>query len=203
MKPAKAKTLQQRSKCSSRSNNCFVSIAMKWLAVHVLLSQSSKSTCSLRLWRWVGFAMMLPSKIFIFVLISKNNSFNIAFFGKLSSAGAPIRGVSKWWGSGLLKNGCFTRSEEMETEMGKCFPIHFVLSMSFKLSFCTQIDSKSNISMVLKSVGSLVCSIPKKSGLSNSVSWVWYTFFRWTFFNRSLHVVEGRSKLNVFLKKVS
>ena len=46
--------------------------------------------------------------------------------------------------------------------MGIYFPIHFVVSMSFKLSSCPQIDSKSNIAKFLKKVCSLVCSILKK-----------------------------------------
>ena len=56
--------------------------------------------------------------------------------------------------------------------MGICFPIHFVVSVSLKLSSCTQIDAKSNIAKFLKSVCSLVYSIPKESSLSNRVSWV-------------------------------
>ena len=35
--------------------------------------------------------------------------------------------------------GSFTRFEELETEKGICFPIHFVVCVSLKLSSCTQI----------------------------------------------------------------
>ena len=46
----------------------------------------------------------------------------------------------------------FKRFEGMETELGICFPIHFVVLVSLKLSSCTQIESKSNIAKFLKSV---------------------------------------------------
>ena len=57
------------------------------------------------------------------------------------------------------------------------FSNHFVVSVSLKLSSCTKIDSKSNIVKFLKSVCSLMYSIPKECSLSNRVSWVLYTFF--------------------------
>ena len=87
----------------------------------------------------------------------------------------------------------------METEKGICFPIHFVVSVSLKLSSCMQMDSKSNLAKFLKNVCSSVYSIPEES----SFCWVWYTFFGWAFLTRSLHVVKRRSNLNILLKKVS
>ena len=115
----------------------------------------------------------------------------------------PIKEVTRWWRSELRRIiGSFTRFEEMESGMRICFPIHFVVSVSLKHSSCTQIDSKSNIAKLLKSLCSLVYSILKESSLSNRVSWVWYTIFGSTFFTRSLHVVKCCSKLNIPLKKV-
>ena len=67
--------------------------------------------------------------------------------------------------------GSFTRFEEMETEMGTGFPVHFVKSVSLKLSCFTQTDSKSKKAKFLKTVCSLVKSIQKEFNLSNRVSW--------------------------------
>ena len=126
----------------------------------------------------VSFSKMLPSLIFIAVSMSKNKFFIIALLWRANFSRAPIKEVTRWWGSELQRKiGSFTRFEEMETEMGICFPIQFVVSVSLKLYSCTQIDSKSNIAKFLKSVCSWVYSIAKESSLSNRVSWVWYTFF--------------------------
>ena len=47
------------------------------------------------------------------------------------------------------KNGSSTRFEEMETEMGTCFPIHVVVFVSLEDFSWTNIDSKSNIAKFL------------------------------------------------------
>ena len=148
------------------------------MEVQVSLSQSSKIACSLWFWRWVSFYKMLPSLIFIIVSMLKNKFFNIFALWRAKFSRAPLKEVTRWWGSELpRKIGSFTRFGEMETKMGICFTIHFVISVSSMLSSCAETDSKSNIAKFLKRFRSLVYSVPKKSHLSNRVSWVWYMFF--------------------------
>ena len=143
LKPKVVKTMQYRSKCSCRSINGFFWICMNWVEVQVLLPQSSKSASSLRLWRCVSFSKMLPSLIFIVVLMSKNKLFIFALLWRAIFSRAPIREVTRWWGLELQRKiGSLTKFEEMEAEMGICFPIHFLVSVFLKLSSCTQFDSK-------------------------------------------------------------
>ena len=135
---------------------------------------------------------MLPSIIFIVVLVSKNKFFIIASLWRAKFSKAPEKELTDWWRSELQRKiVSFTRFEEMGIEMGICFPIHFFVSVSWKLSFCTQIDSKSNIAKFLKRVCSLVYSFPKESILSNIVSWHWFTLLGYTIFNRSLQDTEN------------
>ena len=163
LKPRIGKTLQLRSQCYCRSINCFFWIRKNRVGVEISLSQSSKSACSLQLWRWVSFSKMLPSLIFIVVSKSRNKFYIIALLWRAKFSRAPIKEVTRWWGSELdRKIGSLTRFEGVGTKMGICFPIRFVASVSLKLSSCTQIDSKSNIAKFLKSVFSLVYWIPKE-----------------------------------------
>ena len=69
-----------------------------------------------------------------------------------------------------MKIGSSTRFEEMDTNIGTCLPIQIVVFVSLKVSFGTQIDSKSKIAKLLKSFCSLVHLIPKESSLSKRVS---------------------------------
>ena len=50
----------------------------------------------------------------------------------------------------------------MDTDMGICFLIHFVVSVSLKLSSCTQTVSKSSTATFLNTTCSFLYSIPKK-----------------------------------------
>ena len=50
-----------------------------------------------------------------------------------------------------MKIGPSTRFEEMDTDIGTCFPIQVVVFVSRKVSSGTQIGSKSNIAKFLKS----------------------------------------------------
>ena len=47
--------------------------------------------------------------------------------------------------------GSSIRFDDIETEMGTCFPIQVVVCVSFSSSVGTQIDSKSKIARFLKS----------------------------------------------------
>ena len=114
------------------------------MEVQVSLFQSSKSACSLRIWRYLSFSKMRPSLIFFVASMSNNKLFIIALLWRAKFSRAAIEQATRCWGSEFqMKIGSFTRFEEMETEMGICFPIHFLVSVSLKLSSCTQIDSKS------------------------------------------------------------
>ena len=141
---------------------------------------------------------------FFVVSISRNKFFIFVLLWQAKFLRAPIKDATRWWGSELQREiGSSARFEEMDTEIGTCFPIQVVVFVSLKVSSWTPIDSKSSIAKFLKSFCSLVYLILKESILSKRVSRIWYRFQGYTFFTRSLHVVICRSKLNVLLKKVS
>ena len=54
------------------------------------------------------------------------------------------------------KIGYSTKFEEIDTDIGTCFPIQLVVFVSLKVSSWTQMDSKSNVAKFLKSFCSLV-----------------------------------------------
>ena len=81
-------------------------VCKKWVEAQISLSQSFRSACSRRLWRWVSFSMMLPSLIFIVVSTSGNKFFIFALLWEAKFSTAPIRVATRWWGSELQrKNG--------------------------------------------------------------------------------------------------
>ena len=47
------------------------------------------------------------------------------------------------------KMGFSIKLDEIETDIGTCFPIHFVVSVSLYVSFLTQMDSKSKTAKFL------------------------------------------------------
>ena len=64
-----------------------------------------------------------------------------------------------------MKISSFSRFEEMDTENGTCFPIHFVVFVSLQVSSWRQIDSKSSFAKILKSFCSFVYLLPKEFSL--------------------------------------
>ena len=69
------------------------------------------------------------------------------------------------------------RFDDIETEMGTCFPIQLVVCVSFSSSVGTQIDSKSKIARFLKSFLSSETGRLNPSSFSNRVLRSSYTFF--------------------------
>ena len=137
--------------------NWFFCACKKWVEAQMSLSQSSwfmpNLACSRRLWRWLSFSRMLPSLILKVFSKSRNKSFICALLCDARRSSASINDETRWCGSELQRKiGSFTRFEEMETEVGIRFPIHFIVLVSLKPHSCTQIDSTSNIAKFLKSV---------------------------------------------------
>ena len=73
--------------------------------------------------------------------------------------------------------GSVIRFDEIETDIGTCFPIHFVVSVSLYVSSLTQIDSKSKTAKFLTNFWSSFYGILKESNFSKRVPLNWYTFF--------------------------
>ena len=121
----------------------------------------SNLALSRRIWLWVSFSKMLSSLFFIVVSISWNNFFNFALLWEAKFSRAPLTDATRWWGSEFqMKFGSSRRFEEI------------VVFVSLKDSSWTQIDSKSNIVMFLKSFCWLVYLIPKFLGFDiHSPDW--------------------------------
>ena len=68
------------------------------------------------------------------------------------------------------KMGLSRTLDEIDTDMGSCFPIQVIVSVGFSSSDGTQIDSKSKIATFLNKVCSFVYSILNPSSVSNNVS---------------------------------
>ena len=66
--------------------------------------------------------------------------------------------------------GSSIRFDDIETEIGKCFPFQVVVGVSFSSSVGTQIDSKLKISRLLKSLFSSQTGRLNPSSCSNKVS---------------------------------
>ena len=101
------KTLQKRSRVSWRSFNWFFCMCNFWVEAQVSISQSfwlmSNFAFFRLLWRWVSFSRMLPSLIFIVVLISKKKLFIFVLLWRANLSRAPIKEVTRWWRSELQK----------------------------------------------------------------------------------------------------
>ena len=67
--------------------------------------------------------------------------------------------------------------DEIYTDIGTCFPIHFVVSVSLYVSSLTEIDSKSETAKFLNNFWSSLYGILKESNFSKKVSLNWYTYF--------------------------
>ena len=106
---------------------------------------------------------MLFSLIFIVVLMWGKIFFITAWLWRAEFSKAPIKEVTGCWGSELqMKFGSFRRFEEMETEMGICFPIHFVVSVPWSFLLARKLILSWKVEFkFLKSLCSLVYSIPK------------------------------------------
>ena len=117
---------------------------------------------------------------------------------------ASMNDSTKLRGWELQRNiGMVIRFEDIETDMGTCLPIQVVVSLFLNFPSGIQIDSKSKTARLVKSLWSSVYWISNESSLSNSVSRIWYTFFGYICFTRSLHLTKCRSKFPVFWKYVS
>ena len=123
-----------------------------WIVAQISLSQSSwlmsNLACSGQLWSRVSFSKMMPSLIFIVVSLSWEKFFVFTFHSedKFSRAQIQIKDAMMCWGSELQRKiGSSTRFEEMDRDVGTCFPIQIVVFVSPKVAFWTKIYSKSNI----------------------------------------------------------
>ena len=67
--------------------------------------------------------------------------------------------------------GSGIKFDEIETDMGTCFPIHVVVSVYlYEFASLTQMDSKSNFAKFLNSFCSLLYGMLNASNFSKSVS---------------------------------
>ena len=66
--------------------------------------------------------------------------------------------------------GLSSKLDEIDTDMGSCFPIQVIVLVGFSSSDGTQIDSKSKIATFLNKVCSFAHSILNPSSFSNNVS---------------------------------
>ena len=95
--------------------------------------------------------------------------------------------------------GSSAREDDIETEIGICFPIVVVVSVSLNSSSSTEIASQSKIARFLNSFCSSVYGISKPSSLSKSVPQSGYTFFGKKCLTRFLQVVKCPSKFAALL----
>ena len=138
LKPNTGETLQWRSRVSGRSTNSFFYNCKNWVEAQVSLSQSSWLMSNLAfsrwIWRRVRFSKMLPSLVFIVVLISGNKFFIFVLFWESNFSRAPIKDAARWRRSeSQRESGSFTRFEEIDTDIGTCFLSKMFLSWRFPL----------------------------------------------------------------------
>ena len=115
------------------------------------LSSSSKSpTRALWLCLWLSYSKTLESLILIAVSTSKNFNFICALLCVAKRSRALLKEDTRWRGSELQRKfGSAIKFDETETDTGACFPMHFVVSVSFYVSCLTQIDSNSKTAELL------------------------------------------------------
>ena len=86
----------------------------------------------------------------IAVSTSISLNFNCALLCVAKPSRALIKEDTRCRGSELqTKMASGIRFDEIETDIGTCFPIHFVVLVSFYVSSLTQIDSKSKTAKFL------------------------------------------------------
>ena len=105
--------------------------------------------------RWLCLWLSCSKILEILILIAVSTSINLNFFCALLCVARPSRALIKedtrCRGSELQrKMGSGIRFDEIETDIGTCFPNHFVVSVSLYVSSLTQIDSKSKNGQVFK-----------------------------------------------------
>ena len=89
----------------------------------------------------------------IAVSTSINLNFICALLRLAESSRALIKEDTRCRGSELQrKMGSGIRFDEIETRIGTCFPIYFVVSVSLYVSSLTQIDSKSKTAKFLNNL---------------------------------------------------
>ena len=101
------------------------------------------------------------------------------------------------------KIGSWIKFDEMQTDIGICFPIHFVVFISLYEPGLTQSGSKSEAAKLLNNFCSSLLGILNASNLSRRVSVISKTFFGYICFTRSLQESKGLSRLPVSEKNVS
>ena len=102
--------------------------------------------------RWWRFSKERVSLFFIAVSLWKKFIFVWAFHCKAKFSKAKTKDDIK--SQGLREQRKIEVSIKLDkiiTEIGICFPIHVVVSVSLKFPSSTQIDSKSRMAMLLKS----------------------------------------------------
>ena len=115
-------------------------------------------------------------------MIAVSTSINLNFICALLCVAKPARALTKedtrCRGSELQrKMGSGLRFAEIETDIGTCFPIYFVIAVSLYVSSLTQIDSKSKTAKILNNFRSSLYGVLRESNFSKRVSLNWYTFF--------------------------
>ena len=179
LKPNTDRRLQKRCKCSWKSCNWFfVSKAIELRArffITIILTGVKPSRVLPSIMKLQEF-LQLAAQFTSYRCLDIQKKFNLFFAFRRQSPRAPMRSATRWWRSELWRKiGSLTKFEEMDTDIGTCFPIKIFVFVSFKVFSWTQIDSGAKNDKFLKSFCQLECLIPKESSLSKSFSGIWST----------------------------
>ena len=110
-------------------------------------------TSSLCVCLWLSCSKTLESLTLIEVSISINFNFSCALLCVAKRLRVLIKEDTRCRESELKRKmgSGFSGLDETETDIERCFPIYFVVSVSLYVSSSTQIDSISNIAKFLNS----------------------------------------------------
>ena len=185
------------SKCCCKSVRWFFCICRNCLELFLQLS-STASTPTQCLSGWFSTSRERANFFCTFNLKEIHFLLSFHFLANFSKASMKDDTKSRRLGPQSEMGSCI-KLDGIDIENGMCLPTHNVVSVSFKSSSFTQVDSKSKTAMLKF----LVVRIRDKSSLSNRVSRSWYTFFGFTYSTPLLQVVRWRSNSGALLKKVS
>ena len=111
---------------------------------------------------WLSCSKILDSLILIAVSFSMNLNFICALLCVAKPSRSLIKEDTRFQGSEFQrKMGSGIMFDEIETDIGTCFPIHFVVLVPSYVSSLTQLDSKSKTVMFQNKFSSSLYGILK------------------------------------------
>ena len=134
-------------------------------------SSYSLASILLKLTRSLSMLKIVCNRFLMLFSISRNfDRISVLFFSANNSKFAT-KSIMRDCGSlSHKKMGFSSKLDEIDTDMGSCFPIQFIVSVGFSSSDGTQIYSKSKIATFLNKVCSFVYSKLNPSSFSNNLS---------------------------------